>query len=189
MYVKVKLIKFLVGSMMMITYEYWIIDRLVNDHYELYAYTDNKVYKKRFVKERNPDIFKITKYNLDKQDIHNLTEEHMGQYLTTLEGKTHVGDTTRDFSLIVTKNELLNINSLIHQWYMIDLWRLCTLNPYFLKSKYYEALKALDYVSAYDEIHNSDQNVSINWFTHREPDYFGAFVKLYGDMLRNEGNK
>lgn len=167
-------------------YSYYIIEKKNKNQgiYELYAYTDRKEFVKRWKKERNVSLFRITKVALDKEQIHNLTKEKMGEYLIELKGRTAYHGKIEDFSIITTKTEELNVTSLLYKHLISNLYDLCQLNPYDIKSKkHFDSLRFFRYVDAYDYLHGLNNKNFGDYITKHEPDLLAGFIYLYGDTL------
>ena len=169
-------------------YKYWVI-YLIDETGEkrLYAYTDRKQLLSGFKQTRNMDKFVIQKMFLTRKDIHTLTYDYNGGYLTTMEGKTQLSNyDIGDFSLVVTKNEMVNVNSWVHTIVMVKIWNYCQLNPYLLKDKYFRALDDIGYVETYEQLIHPEFNHIGDWLSNHEPDYLAGFIRMYGPLLRSD---
>lgn len=166
------------------TYSYYLINKISDLSCELYAYTDRKEFVKRWKKERKDGLFKISKVQLTRTQIHNLTTNRMGEYLIEFKGKTADNGIIKNFSLITTKNEELNVTSFLYKKLIGDLYDICQLNPHEIKSpKHYNALVALNYVDTYDYLHSRNNKTFAEYVFAHEPDLLAGFIFLYGDTL------
>ena len=168
-----------------VTYKYWLIYQQYPSGYSLYAYTDRKEYLKEFKSTRRMDLFEIQKMNLTREQIHDLTEEYSGGYLVMMKGRTQLkNEGVSEFSMVMTKNEQLHVNSYLHQFLTVKIWELCVLNPRYLKKPFFDALSTIGYVDAFEQLMNPQSFDIGAWFSDHEPDYLSGFIKLYGDTLK-----
>ena len=169
------------------TWTYYFIEKKISkDRHIFYAYTDRKEFVKRFKAERKKKLFRFTKVDLTREQIHDLTEHRMGEYLVEFKGKTQdESGEINEFSIITTKNEELNTTSTMSAFMFNDFWEYCKVNPYEFNKKYFNILKNIHYVEAYNHINNANFSI-MNFFSNHEPDLLSGFISLYGDTLEEK---
>ena len=175
-----------------ITYPYWLIYFIYeNGENELYAYTDNKSFMKRFKEERDMKKFIVIKRELTREKIHRLTKDCKAMYLELFKAKTKVYDKTsyhiREVTLLITQQERLTISNVASDYIFSKLWVNLDYDPYVFKDKYLRALWFTDYVAAHEYIQCEENSFMyplgdiIDCF---EPDYIGIFLDLYSDTMK-----
>ena len=168
------------------TFTYWFFYKKEKGS-PLYAYTDRKELKERFLLERNKKKFKLKKKKLTKEEIHILTEEYNEGYLEEFPFVTKFLHKEQyrviKVSLVITKMERISISNLASSLIYQKIWEYIIYPPDLFQEKFLPALQFISYLEAYEYLYNDTyQNDDILY--DFSPDYFGFFLDLYGDLMK-----
>lgn len=171
------------------TYKYYLY--YVKKDNSLYAYTDNKEYRKRFKKFRNPEYFYEKKKTMTKQDINRLAYLNQGDILEKYFLETYDLENHQiiELPVIMTKNEYQSMANFTTQFFESDLFKLCWFDIDLFEESFAKDLKRLNY-HLYSEIISSKKTGTETDAYKKlrkivKPDYFRIFCKLYDYTLKD----
>lgn len=176
----------------MITKKYWMF--IINDEYNkyeyipvhvesgLYAYTDNELYAKTFMSERDMSKFTMIKRHLDRVSLNELIKDYQRSALISYDcitvldtgnyDKVSIIMTMHEKSNIVMESNRLTYNAIGCAW----------VDPYIFKSKYVDALAMIKYISAYSYTQGILPD-SVDLSKLINVDILEYFLKTYSNIL------
>lgn len=125
---------------------YYIYNIVKENNSELFAFTGNKKYAKKFENQRDMSLFKKRTVDLSSAQIERLLEDYPEYDLVSL--KITIDDLDNNISFkekfIVTKNENMNFKS-VTTMTGIKIFTHCWLSPNIFNKEIREALEVLGY--------------------------------------------
>lgn len=184
-------------------------DLTIQDKYPLYAFTDNKEIRERFISERNMDRFieiitKMSKEeyvdfanrnNGERLDVYSY--EHNNKYVSKKSGKLKYSETYEmiDAKVISTWSEREWVNSIADDG-ISDLTDYISYHffPFILKKKYIKALAILEFLSywkllgpvqMYEEYARDDELGDLDYSPpSTQIDQLNLLLHLFGDTFK-----
>lgn len=143
---------------------YWIVyyigddEKFVCDKYDIFAFTNDKKSINLFKKQRDMNLFKIKKEELDLSERNELLKYNMNSELSIEKIKILMKEDFEvkecDISLTRTECRLWRTQSSLYK--DESIFRSSWKSPHVLKSKYLEALQVLLYESSYMYVHTGN---------------------------------
>lgn len=132
------------------------------DKGEIYAYTDKKEYAKSFRDTRDMTKFREKKFSLSRSEYNELVHEYMRSDLEIFDGRTRSSEyMIKDFGIVLTMKESISIKTIREIYARENLFNYAWTDISFLKDKYAQALKKLQYcafngyiITGNDDIYN-----------------------------------
>lgn len=178
-----------------------------DDIYPIYALTNKKKYKKRFMKERDMKKFLLIVKDDDEEVIKQFMNSRRSAVLDEYEYR-YIPDNNKEekIKILSTFEENNMTLSLAEDGTMIldELFKFEFSNPYVLQDKYLDALKRLDYDAVFkfqfvkdmnnDHVNLYGRNVIYNDVVPEDEgfpetpnmilDEFSIFIHSYGDLFK-----
>lgn len=154
---------------------------------ELYAYTLDWKLAALFTEQRNMDIFSMKVVKCNKDELNKLYREHMRLILSdqrfSTKGKNnklkHIDTvvTSREYDLIRSQSSLYTNEYLMEN---------TNVNPFIFKDKYRRALAALQYITLYLYLKNSNDIVPDS-DVELVPDMIEVMIDNFSEVFLKEG--
>ena len=178
-------------------------NKISREEFPLYAITSDKKIFKKFKKERNMDLFKITIHDMDKDEFEYFINTHrsmiLGDYIYLY--FPYITDTYRktesmEVSVVSTEQEHQQIEYVIDSISIdaISYGSLRLSNPMVFKKEYRHALAMLEYDSIFKLSMVNNYGLPFDFQNYDDDEYlsppciqldeFRVFIELFGYMFR-----
>lgn len=173
------------------TYKYYLFYLVENEYDELYAYTDEKKIYKRFLKEKNLNIFKVRKCHLTKEQVNYISQKYPTSRLIIKEGYTKEDKNPGipvPISMVMTEDEEMSLISTFDSLINYELFVKSSADPYVFKQKVIEALDIFGYNYNYLYMNAPEKIDELypNYQYDYDFDLFGAYLKCFGKYMRKD---
>lgn len=160
-------------------YKYWVF--YVGK--DIYAYTDDKELAKQFEKERNMEVFKKCKKELQRGSVNYLADNYQNNMLEHLKGTTKIagiGSEVTDFDIAITKEEqILVMNMAVHITEQ-QIPNKCWTSPTIFLDNYRALLDKVGYTTKWLKVRYGKQIKVIQ----EDIDYLEVFLELFGHFMK-----
>lgn len=162
-------------------YTYW----LYYYNNEIYAYTDNKKYAKKFEEIRDMNKLKKVKKKISKEELNYLADAYQDRFLKTEIFKVYDKYNMKyyDMEIILSTVESITVSNYKVRLSTIDLFNNCAISPKYFGEDIVKALKCLGYQDLHLMYEGHDELA--NQSTIPKPDSLGIFLYYYGWSIKN----
>lgn len=162
-------------------YTYW----LYYYNNDIYAYTDNKKYAKKFEEIRDLNKLKKVKKRLTREEVNYLADAYQDRYLKTENFKVYDKYNMQyyEMEIILSTVESITVSNNKVRLSTVDLYNECTVSPRYFTDDIVKALKCIGYQDLYLMYQGFD-NLA-NKSAIPKPDSLGIFLQYYGWSIKN----
>ena len=159
------------------TYKYYIFYKRSDG--DIYAYTDNKEYYKKFKEQRNMKNFIYKKKELTGEQVSELAREYNNGILENCSLKYSDNGKISHIKMIITKMEKFAVMNESSDLLSCEIYQYTWISPEIFNDEIIKSLEVLNYTKCHNLL--SKGNFYFEVFT--EADELGIFLRQFSDTI------